>query len=45
MRRALLILCACLLLAVYLHEYVFFVFHLMLAAGFSAVFLATLRDR
>ena len=40
-----LLFCACLLLAVYLHEYVFFVFHLMLAAGFSAVFLATLRDR
>jgi hypothetical protein len=28
-----------------LGEYVFFVFHLMLAAGFGAVFAATLRDR
>jgi cellulose synthase/poly-beta-1,6-N-acetylglucosamine synthase-like glycosyltransferase len=36
---------ASLLLAVSLHQYLFFVFHLMLAAGFTAVFVATLRDR
>jgi hypothetical protein len=36
---------ACLVAAVSLGEYVFFVFHLMLAAGFGAVFAATLRDR
>ena len=40
-----LLFCACLAVAVSRHEYVFFVFHLMLAAGFGAVFAATLRDR
>ena len=35
----------CLVLAVTLHQYAFFVFHLMLAAGFGSIFLASLRDR
>lgn len=35
----------CLVAAVLLNEYAFFVFHLMLAIGFGSVFFVSLRDR
>ena len=40
-----LLFCLCLVLAVCLQQYAFFVFHLMLAIGFGSVFLVSLRDR